>query len=40
LSHYSAAVADPQTYLPAAQAIFSAAECGFDGKQLCLRFEE
>jgi ribonuclease Z len=40
LSHYSVAVADPQTYLPAAQAIFPAAECGFDGKQLCLRFEE
>jgi ribonuclease Z len=40
LSHYSAAVADPEEYLPAAQAIFPAAECGFDGKQLCLRFEE
>jgi ribonuclease Z len=40
LSHFSAALRDPQEALPAAQKIFAAAECGTDGKSLTLRFEE
>lgn len=40
LTHYSAAVGEPEAYLPAAQRIFPAAECGYDGKTLTLRFEE
>ncbi len=40
LAHYSPRIEEPERYLPAAQAKFPAAECGFDGKALTLRFEE
>ncbi len=40
LSHYSAAIADPEEFLPAAQAHFSNTETGFDGKTLTLTFEQ
>lgn len=40
LTHYSAAIEDPEPFLPAAQRVFPAAECGFDGKTLTLRFAE
>lgn len=40
LTHYSAMITDPQEHLPAAQAIFPAAECGEDGKALMLTFSE
>ena len=40
LTHYSAAIEDPAEYLPIAHEIFPAAEAGFDGKRLELKFEE
>ncbi|MGN0661509.1 MAG: ribonuclease Z [Faecalibacterium sp.] len=40
LAHYSPIITDPEAALPAAQEIFPTAECGFDGKQLVLHFEE
>lgn len=40
LTHYSAAVTDPAEGLAAAQAAFPAAEAGFDGKRLELKFDE
>lgn len=40
LAHYSPMITDPEEFLPLAQAIFPAAECGFDGKQIILRYEE
>ena len=40
LSHYSAALEDPAQALPAAQAVFAAAEAGCDGKRLELRFDQ
>lgn len=40
LTHYSPMIQTPEDFLPAAQAVFPAAECGFDGKQITLRFEE
>ena len=40
LVHYSPMITDPQTALPAALAVFPAAECGFDGKQITLRYDE
>lgn len=40
LSHYSAALTAPEEFLPAAQALFPAAEAGFDGKTLELNFEQ
>lgn len=40
LTHYSPVIQTPEDFLPAAQAVFPAAECGFDGKQITLRFEE
>ena len=40
LAHYSPMITDPEPYLPAVQEVFPAAECGFDGKQLTLHFEE
>ena len=40
LAHYSPMITDPESYLPAVQAVFPATECGFDGKQLTLQFEE
>ena len=40
LTHYSPMITDPEAALPAAQAVFPAAECGFDGKRTTLCFEE
>ena len=40
LAHYSPMITDPVEFLPLAQAIFPAAECGFDGKQIILQYEE
>ena len=40
LSHYSAALEDPAQALPAAQAVFAAAEAGCEGKRLELGFGE
>ena len=33
-------ITDPEEALPNAQAIFPAAECGFDGKQITLQYDE
>ena len=40
LAHYSPMITDPEAALPNAQAIFPAAECGFDGKQITLQYDE
>ena len=40
LAHYSPMITDPEEALPRAQAIFPAAECGFDGKQIILQYDE
>ena len=40
LAHYSPMITDPEEFLPLAQAVFSAAECGYDGRQIVLRYEE
>ena len=40
LAHYSPMITDPEEYKQAAQEIFPAAECGFDGKTITLQFEE
>ena len=40
LAHYSPMITDPAAALPAAQEVFPAAECGFDGKQITLRYDE
>ncbi len=40
LAHYSPIITEPETYLPLAREIFPAAECGFDGKSIVLRFDE
>ena len=40
LTHYSAAVTDPEPGLAAARARFPGAEAGFDGKALTLTFED
>ena len=40
LAHYSPRIEDPEAALPLAQAAFPAAECGFDGKAVTLRFTE
>ena len=40
LAHYSPMITDPAEFLPQAQAVFPAAECGFDGKQIVLQYEE
>jgi ribonuclease Z len=40
LTHYSAMITDPQEHLPAAQAIFPAAECGADGLSRTFTFRE
>lgn len=40
LTHYSPMIEDPEAEADFARAEFPAAECGFDGKQLTLRFEE
>ena len=40
LAHYSPMITDPEEFLPRAQVVFPAAECGFDGKQIILQYEE
>ena len=40
LAHYSPRIKEPEASLPLAQSICPAAECGFDGKTVSLRFEE
>lgn len=40
LVHYSPMITDPEAVLPRAQEFFPAAECGFDGKRITLRFDE
>lgn len=40
LTHYSPMITEPEAQLPQAQRYFPAAECGTDGKQLILRYEE
>ena len=40
LMHYSPMILEPEAALPNAQAIFPAAECGFDGKQIILQYDE
>ena len=40
LAHYSPRIEDPEAALPLAQAVFPAAECGFDGKSVTLPFTE
>ena len=40
LMHYSPMILEPEAALPNAQAVFPAAECGFDGKSITLQYEE
>ncbi len=40
LVHYSPMITDPEEFLPAVQAVFPAAECGFDGKTILLQYDE
>ena len=40
LVHYSPMITEPEACLPFAQGVFPGAECGFDGKQITLQFEE
>ena len=40
LAHYSPRIKEPEASLPLVQSICPAAECGFDGKTVSLRFEE
>ena len=40
LAHYSPMIEQPEEYLSAAQGVFAPAECGFDGKQIILRYDE
>ena len=40
LVHYSPMITEPEECLHFAQGAFPRAECGFDGKQLTLQFEE
>ena len=40
LVHYSPMITDPEEYAAQVQAIFPAAECGFDGKTITLHYEE
>ena len=40
LTHYSAAVTDPEPGLAAARALYPGAEAGFDGKRLTLTFDD
>ena len=40
LTHYSPMILDPEAELPRAREFFPAAECGFDGKCITLRYEE
>lgn len=40
LTHYSAALPDPEAHLDVARSIFAGAECGFDGKRELIRFSD
>ena len=40
LVHYSPMITEPEECLHFAQGAFPRAECGFDGKQMTLQFEE
>ena len=40
LVHYSPMITDPEAARPAAAEMFPAVECGFDGKQLILQYDE
>ena len=40
LVHYSPIITDPEEARPAAATLFPAVECGFDGKQITLQYEE
>ena len=40
LTHFSQTIVSPKDALPEAQAVFPAAECGFDGKRVTLRYAE
>ena len=40
LMHYSPMILEPEAALANAQAVFPAAECGFDGKQIILQYDE
>lgn len=40
LAHYSQMIEEPQAYLPLAQAVFPAAQCGHDGMHVTLTFEK
>lgn len=40
LMHYSPMILEPEAALPNAQAVFPAAECGFDGKRIILQYDE
>lgn len=40
LVHYSPIITDPEAARPAAEALFPAVECGADGKQIILQYEE
>ena len=40
LVHYSPMITDPEEELAQAQSLFPAAECGFDGKQIILQYDE
>lgn len=40
LTHYSPSLPDPESFLPAAQNLFSNTQCGCDGKRITLHFED
>ena len=40
LTHYSPIITDPEEVRPAAAALFPPVECGFDGKQIILQYDE
>jgi ribonuclease Z len=40
LTHFSQTIVSPKDALPEAQAVFPAAECGYDGKRVTLRYAE
>lgn len=40
LTHFSPALKEPEAGIDAARSVFSATECGYDGKSICLRFDD
>ena len=40
LMHYSPIITDPEAARPAAEAAFPSVECGVDGQQIILRYDE